>query len=82
MERVRNGAIVTVAETALHDIRTTPRRGDLVRIAWGKHTDTVGRVTGRLDVPTGTTWTVTTPDGVVLGDYGAADLIILSGGSH
>ena len=81
VERIRKGMII-LTDTPLHTVRTTPRRGDLVRIAWGKHMDTVGRVTGRLDMPTGTTWTVTKPDGVVLGDYAAGDLVILTGGEH
>lgn len=81
MDRIRKGTIVTT-ETPLHTIRTTPRIGDLVRIAWGKHMDNVGRVTGRLDMPTGTTWTVTNPNGTILGDYNPSDLIILNGGTH
>jgi hypothetical protein len=34
-------------------------------------------VTGRLDIPTGTTWKVCDVGGTVLGDYAAGDLTIV-----
>jgi hypothetical protein len=76
VDRIRNGRVVT-SNPVTPATRTMPRIGDVVRIEWGKHLGTVGRVTGRLDMPTGTTWKVCDVGGTVLGDYAAGDLTIV-----
>jgi len=62
--------------------RLTPRIGDTVEILWGKHMGRVGKVSGRITMPTGSTWTVVRPDGAVMGDYAAGDVKILMGDSN